>query len=170
MRLLHCQTQLTFSDYAGIAAAIEEGKKNKDQPTLIRMRTTIGFGSKQQGGHDVHGAPLKKDDIAQLKTKFGFNPEETFAVPKEITEYYGKLAEEGAKLNAEWDALFKSYQDKYPQEAAEFSRRVEGRLPEGWEKALPTYTTEDAAVGSRKLSETTLNKLAAVLPELIGGS
>lgn len=115
-------------------------------------------------------AALKKDDIAQLKTKFGFNPEETFAVPKEISEYYAKLAEEGAKANAEWDSLFKSYQDKYPKDAAEFLRRTEGRLPEGWEKALPTYTTEDAAVGSRKLSETTLNALAAVLPELMGGS
>lgn len=66
--------------------------------------------------------------------------------------------------------MFKAYSQKYPAEAAEVTRRMEGRLPEGWEKALPTYTTADAAVGSRKLSETTITKLAAVLPEFIGGS
>lgn len=119
---------------------------------------------------DAKLAALKKDDITQMKQKFGFNPEETFAVPKETYDIYQSVAKKGADIESEWNSMFAKYKEQYPTEAAEFTRRVEGRLPEGWEKALPTYTTKDAAVGSRKLSETTINKLAEVLPELIGGS
>ncbi len=108
--------------------------------------------------------------MIQLKKKFGFNPDETFAVPKETYDLYHEVAEKGAKLESQWNDLLKSYGEKYSKEAAELTRRIEGRLPDGWEKALPTYTPEDAAVGSRKLSETTITKLAEVLPEFIGGS
>ncbi|KAI5452639.1 Transketolase [Naganishia albida] len=158
------------ADLAGIAAAIEEGKKNTKQPTIIRMRTIIGFGSKEQGTGHVHGAPLKADDIKQMKEKFGFNPEDKFFVPEETKKAYAQIAERGAAAEEAWNKTFASYKEKYPQEAAEVTRRMEGRLPEGWEKVLPTYTTEDAAVGSRKLSETVITKLAAVLPEFVGGS
>jgi transketolase len=105
-----------------------------------------------------------------MKKKFGFNPDESFAVQKETRDLYQQVAEKGNKKAAEWDDLLAKYTEKYPTEGAELKRRIEGRLPEGWEKALPTYTTEDAAVGSRKLSETTITKLAEVLPELVGGS
>jgi len=118
----------------------------------------------------VHGAPLKKDDITQLKKKFGFNPEESFAVPKETLDLYRATARKGAEREAEWQELFKSYAQKYPKEASELERRIQGRLPNGWEKALPTYKVSDAAVGSRKLSENTINALVDVLPELMGGS
>jgi transketolase len=157
-------------DLAAIDAAIIEAKKTTDKPTMINLKTTIGFGSLKAGGHDVHGAPLKGDDIKQLKEKFGFNPEEKFAVADDVYKLYAEASEKGAKAEAAWTESFKKYGEKYPTEAAELQRRMEGRLPEGWEKALPTYTTEDAAVGSRKLSESTINKLAEVLPELIGGS
>ena len=157
-------------DLAAIDAAITQAKKSTDKPTMINLKTTIGFGSLKAGGHDVHGAPLKADDIKQLKEKFGFNPEEKFAVSDEVYKLYSDLSEKGAKTEAAWTESFKKYGEKYATEAAELTRRMEGRLPEGWEKALPTYTTEDAAVGSRKLSESTINKLAEVLPELIGGS
>jgi transketolase len=157
-------------DLAAIDAAITQAKKSTDKPTMINLKTTIGFGSLKAGGHDVHGAPLKADDIKQLKEKFGFNPEEKFSVSDEVYKLYSDLSEKGAKTEAAWNDLYKKYGEKYATEAAELTRRMEGRLPEGWEKALPTYTTEDAAVGSRKLSESTINKLAEVLPELIGGS
>ncbi|ORY27789.1 Transketolase, thiamine diphosphate binding domain-domain-containing protein [Naematelia encephala] len=157
-------------DYEAIEKAISAAQKNSSAPTIINLKTTIGYGSLKAGGHDVHGAPLKKDDLIQLKKKFGFNPDETFAVPQETTDLYKATAEKGAKKEAAWNDLFKSYAEKYPLEASELTRRMEGRLPEGWEKALPTYSTSDAAVGSRKLSETTITKLVEVLPELMGGS
>jgi transketolase len=169
------------SDFDAIEAAITEAKKNTSAPTVINLKTTIGYGSLKAGGHDVHGAresvgsarwqiALKKDDIIQMKKKFGFNPEESFAVSSETADVYAKATAAGAKAESEWNELFKSYAEKYPQEASELQRRIDGRLPEGWEKALPTYTTSDAAVGSRKLSETTITKLVEVLPELMGGS
>lgn len=158
------------NDLAGIEAAIQKCKDVKDKPSMIKLKTTIGFGSLNQGTHGVHGSPLKADDIKQVKEKFGFNPEESFAVPQEVYDMYGKHAAEGAAAEEEWNKLFAEYAKKYPAEHADLSRRLKGELPEGWEKNLPTYTPADAAVASRKLSETVLTKIESAIPELIGGS
>ena len=80
------------------------------------------------------------------------------------------MAARGAKLEAEWEALLASYAQKYPTEHAELTRRIAGKLPEGWEKSLPVYKPSDAAQASRKLSEIVLSAIVPVLPELIGGS
>lgn len=158
------------NDLDAIEAAIKACKEVKDKPSLIALRTTIGFGSKQQGTHGVHGSPLKADDIKQLKEKFGFNPEESFAVPQEVYDAYHKHAAEGAAAEEEWNKLLAKYAEAYPKEHADLTRRLTGDLPEGWEKNLPVYTPSDSAVASRKLSETVLSKIEAALPELLGGS
>lgn len=156
-------------DLDAIANAVDEAKKS-DKPTLVRLTTTIGFGSLAEGTHGVHGAPLKADDIKQLKTKFGFNPEESFVIPQEVTDYYNKQVAESQAAEKEWEQTLAAYKQKYPAEGAEVERRLAGKLPEGWEKALPTYTPADSPVATRKLSEIVLTKLFPVLPELIGGS
>lgn len=158
------------SDVDAIAGALAEARDVKNKPTLINLRTTIGFGSLKAGGHDVHGSPLKADDIKQMKEKFGFNPEESFVVPKEVQDIYDAKAAEGEKLNAEWDALLEKYAAQYPKEASELKRRLAKKLPEGWEKYLPTSKPGEPAVASRKLSENILNAIAPVIPELVGGS
>ncbi|KAI5302948.1 Transketolase [Ascosphaera pollenicola] len=158
------------NDLAGIAAAIEECKKVTDKPSVIKVTTTIGFGSLLQGTHGVHGNPLKADDIKQVKSLFGFDPEKSFDVPQEVYDLYAKHAAEGAKKEAEWNALLEKYAAEYPTEAAELTRRLAGKLPEGWEKCLPRYTPADAAVASRKLSETVLEKIHAAVPEILSGS
>lgn len=158
------------SDVKSIHDAIAAGKAETSKPTIICMKTIIGFGSKQQGTHGVHGSPLKADDIEALKTKFGFNPSEKFVVPKETYDAYNEIAKKGADTEAKWNSLLKSYGDKYPKEHAELSRRIAGELPENWESTLPVYKTSDAAKASRALSETVLTSISAVLPELIGGS
>jgi transketolase len=158
------------SDLAGIEAAIKKAQEVKDKPTLIQLKTIIGFGSKQQGTHGVHGAPLKADDIKQLKEKFGFNPEQSFAVPQEVYDLCNKAASSGAAHEEEWNKLFAKYAEQYKAEHADLSRRLKGDLPEGWEKHLPTYTPADPAVASRKLSETVINKIFDAIPELVGGS
>ncbi|KAJ4418327.1 Transketolase [Gnomoniopsis sp. IMI 355080] len=157
-------------DLAGIEAAIKEAKSVTDKPTLIKLKTIIGFGSKNQGTHGVHGSPLKADDIKQLKEKFGFNPDKSFDVPQEAYDLCGKAASSGAAAEQEWNKLFSSYAEKYKSEADDLVRRQKGDLPEGWEKSLPLYTPADSAVASRKLSETVLQKIHQVLPELFGGS
>ncbi|KAJ6513879.1 transketolase [Mycena vitilis] len=158
------------SDLAAISNAIAEARSEKSKPTIIKLKTTIGFGSKEQGTHGVHGSPLKADDIAALKTKFGFSPDEKFHVPKETYDAYADVAKRGAASEASWNTLLASYGEKYPAEHAELTRRISGKLPEGWEKSLPVYKTSDAAQASRKLSEIVLTALAPVIPDLLGGS
>ncbi|KAK9359213.1 Transketolase, thiamine diphosphate binding domain-containing protein [Lipomyces starkeyi] len=157
-------------DLAGIAAAIEEAQSVKDKPSIIKVTTTIGFGSKLQGTHGVHGNPLKKDDAAGVKELFGFDPNESFVVPQEVYDLAAKQAAAGAAAEEAWNQLFAKYASDYPELAADLKLRIENKLPEGWEKSLPVYTTSDPAVASRKLSETVLNKICDVVPGLIGGS
>ena len=105
-----------------------------------------------------------------MKTKFGFPADEKFHVPKETYDIYGEVAARGAALEAEWNKLLAAYGEKYPKEHAELTRRISGKLPEGWEKSLPVYTPQDPAQASRKLSELTLSAIVPVIPDLIGGS
>ncbi|KAK4510395.1 uncharacterized protein ATC70_004825 [Mucor velutinosus] len=158
------------SDYASIEEAIKAAQKVTDKPSIIKVRTTIGYGSLMQGEEKVHGAPLSNDDIKQLKEKFGFNPEETFVVAQDVYDLYHKRAQEGAEYEEKWNQLFASYKEKYPKEAAEIERRFSNVLPTGWEKVLPRFTPSDPAVATRKLSEGVLSAIEAELPELLGGS
>ncbi|KAH6899745.1 Transketolase, thiamine diphosphate binding domain-containing protein [Thelonectria olida] len=158
------------SDLEAIEKALREAQSVTDKPSLIKLKTTIGYGSLNQGTHGVHGSPLKADDIKQLKEKFGFNPEESFAVPQEVYDFYGKHSSEGAAAEEEWNQLLAKYGESYAAEHADLIRRQTGDLPEGWEKALPVYTPADSAIASRKLSETVLSKVESVIPELFGGS
>ncbi|EIN07791.1 transketolase [Punctularia strigosozonata HHB-11173 SS5] len=158
------------NDLAGIYNAIAEARKEKSKPTIIRLRTTIGYGSKQQGTHGVHGSPLKADDIIQLKAKFNFPTDQAFHVPKETYDTYAAVAARGAKLESEWNKLLSAYSEKFPKEYAELTRRIAGKLPDGWQKSLPVYKPSDAAQASRKLSEIVLTAITPVLPEMVGGS
>ncbi|KAJ3046251.1 Transketolase [Rhizophlyctis rosea] len=158
------------NDLAGITAAIEAAKKVTDKPSLIKIRTTIGFGSKNQGEEKVHGAPLGEADIQNVKSKFGFNPENKFYVPSEVSEFYGNVSKKSEEANAAWEQLFQKYSQEHPELAKELTRRINRKLPEGLIEALPTYTPADAPVATRKLSEIFLNKVAPLLPELVGGS
>ncbi|KAL6309105.1 transketolase [Sparassis latifolia] len=158
------------SDLEAIYKAIVEAKKEKNKPTIIRLRTTIGYGSKQQGTHGVHGSPLKADDIVALKTKFGFPADQSFYVPKETYDVYAQAAARGAESEKKWEVLLTAYGQKYPKEHAELTRRIAGKLPEGWEKALPVYTPADPAQASRKFSELVLTAITPLIPDMIGGS
>ncbi|KAG7092243.1 Transketolase [Marasmius oreades] len=158
------------SDLPAIYNAIHTARQEKNKPTIIRLHTTIGFGSKLEGTHGVHGSPLKPDDISALKTKFGLPADQSFHVPQETYDAYAAVGARGSTLEAEWNKLLDAYGQKYPNEHAEFTRRIRGELPPGWEKTLPVYKPSDPAVASRKLSEIVLSSISGVLPELIGGS
>ncbi|KAL6937669.1 Transketolase [Hanseniaspora osmophila] len=158
-------------DLDAISNALEQAKLTTDKPTLIKLETTIGYGSLNQGTSGVHGSPLKPDDVKQLKKRFGFNPEEKFVVPQEVYDFYNQhIIVPGKKANAEWDALFAKYTEQYQVEGATIARRLRGELPQGWESKLPLYTPKDSAVASRKLSEIALDAIFDDIPELIGGS
>ncbi|KAE8353644.1 Transketolase, thiamine diphosphate binding domain-containing protein [Aspergillus coremiiformis] len=158
------------NDLASIEAAIKEAREVKDKPTVIRLTTTIGFGSKLQGTGGVHGNPLKADDAESVKEKFGFDPKQSFVVPQQVYDLYHKTASQGAAKEQEWNKLFEKYATEYKDEHADLVRRLSGQLPEGWEKSLPTYKPTDPAVASRKLSEAVLEKVHSAIPELLSGS
>lgn len=158
------------NDLEAIHKAIAAAKAVTDKPSLIKVTTTIGYGSPNKANSaDVHGAALGGDEVKATRENLGWQYE-PFVVPEDAAKHIGKAVDRGAQLETEWNQRLAEYKAKYPQEAAEFERLISGKLPEGWEKALPTYTPEDKALATRKTSEITLNALAKVLPELIGGS
>ncbi|MEH2358129.1 transketolase [Nostoc sp.] len=158
------------TDLAAIEKAIAEAKAVTDKPSMIKVTTTIGYGSPNKANTaGVHGAALGGDEIALTRKNLGWEYE-PFVVPEDALNHTRKAVERGAGYETEWNKTFADYKAKYAQEGAEFERYISGKLPDGWDKVLPTYTPEDKGLPTRKHSETCLNKLAAVLPELIGGS
>ncbi len=153
-----------------IAKAIENAKAVIDKPSMIKVRTTIGFGSPNKADTaGVHGAALGGEEVKLTRENLGWNYE-PFALPEDALGHMRKAVERGAKLESDWNSLFATYKAKYPTEAAEIERMHSGKLPDGWEKTLPLYTPADKGLATRQTSEKTLNALAPAIPEMIGGS
>ncbi|MBE9215625.1 transketolase [Plectonema cf. radiosum LEGE 06105] len=158
------------NDLDAIAKAIQEAKSVTDKPTMIKVTTTIGYGApNKQNTAGIHGAALGADEIKLTRDNLAWEYE-PFVVPEDALNHMRKAVERGAGYEDEWNKTFANYKSKYAQEAAEFERYLNGKLPDGWDKVLPTFTPEDKGLATRKYSEGCLNKLASVLPELIGGS
>jgi transketolase len=158
------------SDLGAIHKAIEAAKAVKDKPSLIKVTTTIGYGSPNKANTaDVHGAALGADEVKLTREKLGWEYE-PFVLPEDALSHMRQAVERGASLEAEWNETWAQYKAKYAEEAAEFERLISGKLPDGWADVLPTYKPEDKALATRKHSEICLNALAKVLPEVIGGS
>ena len=158
------------TDLEAIASAIAAAKAVTDRPSMIKVTTTIGYGSpNRQNTAGIHGAALGGDEIKATRENLGWSYGE-FEIPADAFSHMREAIERGASLQAEWEATLATYRTQYPAEAAEFERLLSGQLPEGWADALPAYTPADKALATRKNSEVTLNALAPALPELIGGS
>lgn len=158
------------TDLEAIEKAIAAAKAVTDKPSLIKVTTTIGYGSPNKANsHDVHGAPLGKAEIQATRESLGWQYAE-FEVPTDALDHFRKAVTKGAQLESEWNELFLAYKTKYPEEAALLERLRSGKLPDGWADALPTYTPESKKDATRNQSGATLNAIAGVLPELIGGS
>ncbi|KAK1286567.1 hypothetical protein QJS10_CPB20g01515 [Acorus calamus] len=156
--------------YDEIRAAIKEAKAVTDKPTLIKVTTTIGYGSPNKANsYAVHGSALGAKEVDATRQNLAW-PHEPFHVPADVKSHWSRHVPEGASLESEWNAKFAEYEKKYPEEAAELKGIISGELPAGWEKALPTYTPESPADATRNLSQQCLNALAKVLPGLLGGS
>ena len=166
--VLHVENGNT--DLDAIGQAIAEAKSVTDKPTMIKVTTTIGYGSPNMADTaGVHGSPLGGDEIKLTRESLGWNYGD-FEVPEDALNHMRKAVERGASYQAEWEATLAAYRTKYPEEAALFERMLSGKLPANWAEALPTYSPEGKAIATRKTSEATLNALAPVVPELIGGS
>jgi len=158
------------SDLTGLENAIANAKAVTDKPSIIGVRTIIGFGSPNKANsHDVHGAALGKDEVAATRQELGWEYGE-FEVPEDALNHFRKALDRGAQSEQEWNQLFEQYKSKYPEDASNFEQLISGQLPAGWEEALPKYTPDDKADATRNQSGATLNALSPVLPGLLGGS
>ncbi len=157
-------------DLEGIAAAIEQAKSVTDKPSLIRIRTTIAYGSPNKAGSSgSHGAPLGDEEIQKTRENLDW-PYAPFEIPDDVLAQMREIGADGARAQQKWSELFTGYQEHYPAEAKELERLVRGELPQGWTAGLPTYTPADKGDATRNLSGQCLNGAAATVPELIGGS
>lgn len=158
-------------DVGGILQAIKKAKTVVDKPSIIEIHTTIGWGSQNAGTEKVHGAPLGPDDIKQLKTKLGLNPDETFQIPEETRKFYADVMVRNKAIYEAWEALYKTYGETYPKEKAEVDRIFSGVLDDNVEKALREMAkTSSGALSTRVLSGKALNAIKDHMPELFGGS
>ena len=117
-----------------------------------------------------HGSPLGADEVKLVKEFFGFDPEKSFVIPKEVAAYYKAAGEKGTALEKKWTELFKEYKGKYPELAAEYELAKTGALPEGWKDNLPVFDASDKKMATRQASGKVLNAIAASLPNFIGGA
>uniref|UniRef100_A0A0E0P6I5 transketolase n=1 Tax=Oryza rufipogon TaxID=4529 RepID=A0A0E0P6I5_ORYRU len=156
--------------YDDIRAAIKEAKAVKDKPTLIKVTTTIGYGSPNKANtYSVHGSALGTKEVEATKNNLSWH-HEPFHVPDEVKRHWSHHIDEGASLEAEWNKKIVEYEKKYRQEAAELKSIISGELPSGWDNSLPKYTPENPADATRNLSQQCLNALAKAIPGFLGGS
>ncbi|WP_339245654.1 transketolase [Paenibacillus sp. FSL F4-0243] len=162
------------NDLPAIAKAIAEAQAETSKPTLIEVKTVIGYGSPNKqgkGGHGgTHGSPLGAEEAKLTKDFYKWVYEEDFYVPDEVRAHFAEVKKNGIAANKAWDDKFAAYKKAYPELAAQFETVINGDLPEGWDANLPTYTTEDKAVSTRVASGSALNGLTAGVPQLVGGS
>ncbi len=150
-----------------ISSAIEEAQKETKKPTIIICKTKIGYGTPLEGSHKCHGAPLGVENLAKTKENFGWACA-PFEVPEEVLAHTAEAGKAGAKKQAEWNAMFAEYEKAYPELAAEYKKAMNGEI-------VDLTSCEDLfkfekPMATRQTSATVLNKIAALMPTLMGGS
>ena len=157
-------------DLDGVEAAIAEARADVARPSLVACRTTIGYGSPGAGTAAVHGAPLGEEGVRMSKEALGWPLEPTFYVPEDALEHTRLALGRGDEYESAWGERFSAYAARHPEEAAEFTGRMAGELPDGWDDGLTGLFEGSGPVATRVASGKVLNALATRVPALIGGS
>jgi transketolase len=166
----HVQSVDNGNDVDSINAAIIAAKAD-NRPSLIVCKTTIGYGlPTKQGTEAAHGAPPGEEELAKAKELAGWDPAEKFFIPEDVAEHFLEIKSAGEIAEKEWGKTFSQYHANYPSEAAEFDRRMDGKLPAGWKDGLPNFSADQKGIASRSSSGKVLNAISRSIPELIGGS
>jgi transketolase len=167
----HVQVVDGGEDVSAILAAADAAKAVSDRPSIILLRTVIGFPApKKMNTGGVHGAALGADEVAGVKRALGFDPDKSFDVDPEVLAHARRVVDRGDKIRAQWQKEMDAWATREPERFELFSRLQEGILPDGWADALPVYEPGSKGVATRKASGAAINALAPVLPELWGGS
>lgn len=150
-----------------IGNAIKKAQRETKKPSIIICKTKIGYGTPLEGSHKCHGSPLGAENLQKTKEKFGWSSE-PFEVPDEVFEHTAKAGKRGAKQQREWEILFREYEKRYPAEAAEYKAAMKGELPDL--ASIDDLFAFEKPMATRQTSSVVLNKIAALVPSLMGGS
>lgn len=158
------------NDLEAIDKAIERAKKVKGKPTLIEIKTEIGYGMPNAGTSDAHSDPIGKEGVESTKKAYGWNQKESFHVPEEVYDLYDeKIIQSGKKSEKEWKNLFKDYTEKYPELANELKLAIDGKLPGDWDELFPKYDVGEEEA-TRDTSSKVINAVAKKVSNFWGGS
>ena len=166
----HVQMVEDGNDLEAISKAIEAAKEVKNKPSLIRLRTIIGYGSPKAGTNKAHGEALGPEATKATKKNLNWPEDKTFYVPDEARKHWLQAVERGQKEEEQWNELFARYKQSYPALAAEFERTQAARLPAGWEKSLPVWPGGSKEIATRSAGGDIMEAFGKVVPELIGGA
>ena len=166
----HVQTVADGNDVYAVDAAIQAAKADP-RPSLIAVRTIIGYGApKKQGTSKAHGEALGDEELNAAKQNLGWPLEPRFLIPGDVLEFYREAVERGSEIESDWMKRFDAYKQAYPDLGAELERRLHRELPKGWDADLPVFPADEKGMATRTSSGKVLNVLSAKLPELVGGS
>ena len=165
----HVQVVEDGNDLEGIAKAIKAAKAETERPSLIAVRTIIGFGSPKAGTNKVHGEPLGADGVKETKKILGFPEDKSFYVPEDAAQHWGEIVTKGAEYEKQWNELFARYKKEFPEPAAEFERTQAGKLKADWKSGLPRFT-DGKPVATRSAGNLVMNAVDKFVPELFGGA
>jgi len=158
------------NDLAALDAALEEARAQTTKPTLIVVRTHIGYGSPEQDSFKAHGSPLGADDVRKTKQKLGWPTEPDFLIPDAALAHLRQALERGAQAEAQWNERMAAYAKAFPDLHEELSCRLRNELPAGWDAAIPVFAADAKGLATREASGKVMNAIAARLPALSGGS
>lgn len=158
------------NDLEAISSAIQNARNETGKPSLIEIKTEIGYGApNKQGKASAHGEPLGEEELDLTRENLGW-PHERFHLPKEAMERFARFKNRGEQTRKRWQEMSDKYSRKYPEYAGELTRLIDGKLPLDIQKALPRFNTDDGPIATRAVSGKCLNTAAGLIPELFGGS
>jgi transketolase len=166
----HVQFVDNGNDLGAISEAIKIAQSITDRPSLIRLRTVIGYGSPKAGTNKAHGEALGPEATKATKEKLDWPADKTFYVPEEAAKNWLQAVDKGKKYEQDWNDLFARYKQEYPDLAAEFERVQSGTLASGWEKSLPVFAAGGKPIATRNAGQQVMEAFHKVVPELIGGA
>jgi transketolase len=159
------------NDVEAISQAIRQAQAEKERPSLIIVRTHIGFGAPHmQDTSEAHGSPLGEEEIRLTKKNYGWPEDEKFLIPPAALEHMRETVTKGEQAEQEWQKKYKAYKKAFPNEAMQLEAALQDNLPAGWEERLPHYHSSDGSVATRQVSAKVLNAIAGQIPWLAGGS
>jgi transketolase len=158
------------NDLAAIDGALQAARNETVKPSLILVRTHIGYASPEQDSFKAHGSPLGAANVRATKVKLGWPTEPDFLIPDAALEHLRKAVDRGAKAEAGWNDRLRSYSGAFPDVSEELQGRMAGRLPAGWDSAIPVFNADAKGLATREASGKVMNAIASKLPALCGGS